>query len=72
MFTASVGNLTEVILKSGDFLNPELARCDQLWLVKGVLSRAWRGIWTFLYLSGTGLIRNQAGTRFAVGASTSE
>jgi hypothetical protein len=50
MFTASVGNLTEVILKSGDFLNPELARCDQVWLVRGVLSRAWRGIWTFLFL----------------------
>jgi hypothetical protein len=44
IFTASVGNLTEVILKSGDFVNPELAGCDQLWLVKGVLSRAWRGI----------------------------
>src|SRR5216683_7471688 len=37
MFTESVGDLTEVILKSGDFLNPALARRGQLWLVRGVL-----------------------------------
>jgi hypothetical protein len=40
MLTASVGDLTEVILKSGDFLNPELARRDQLWLVRGVLYKS--------------------------------
>jgi hypothetical protein len=41
MFTVSIGNLTEVISKSGDFLNPKLARRDQLWLVRGVLDKGW-------------------------------
>jgi hypothetical protein len=39
MLTASVGDLTEVILKSGDFLNPELAQGGQLWLVRGLLDK---------------------------------
>jgi hypothetical protein len=55
MFTASLGDLVEVILKSGDFLSPGLARRDQLWLVKGVLYKAWRGDRTFPYLNGPGL-----------------
>jgi hypothetical protein len=40
---ASRRDLLEVILKSGNFLNHTLARCNQLWLVSdGFYKAMWR------------------------------
>jgi hypothetical protein len=48
MLATKVGDLLEVILKSGKFLNHWLARRNQVWLVRGVLYKAAAG-WVFLF-----------------------
>ena len=42
MLTASFRDRLEVILKSGNFLNRKLARCNQLWLVRDRFYKAMR------------------------------